>query len=75
MGHYHSHRSETKRQGSPSYIMDSGPPTKQLEGQSEQRAVEEDEMAEIKQRVKEQIQNTHVLIYSKTTCPFCKRVS
>lgn len=55
--------------------MDAGPPTKQLEGQPEQTEVEEDEMAEIKQKVKEQIRNTHVLMYSKTTCPFCKRVS
>ena len=28
-----------------------------------------------KKVVKEQIQKSHVLIYSKTTCPFCKRVN
>lgn len=25
--------------------------------------------------VKEQIRKSHVLVYSKTTCPFCKRVN
>eukprot|EP00731_Ephydatia_muelleri_P002661 Em0001g2661a len=30
-------------------------------------------MADVLERVKQQIQSTHVLMYSSTTCPFCKR--
>lgn len=31
-------------------------------------------MAELRKKVLDIIQSTHVLVYSKTTCPFCDRV-
>ena len=31
-------------------------------------------MAELRKKVLDLIQSTHVLVYSKTTCPFCDRV-
>lgn len=31
-------------------------------------------MAELRKKVSDLIQSTHVLVYSKTTCPFCDRV-
>lgn len=32
-------------------------------------------MADLRSQVEEQIRSTHVLLFSKTTCPFCARVS
>ena len=31
-------------------------------------------MAELKKKIEAEIRDSHVLVYSKTTCPFCKRV-
>lgn len=31
-------------------------------------------MADLKAKIQEQIKSTHVLVYSKSTCPFCDRV-
>jgi thioredoxin reductase (NADPH) len=32
------------------------------------------DMADLKSAIEKQIRDSHVLVYSKTTCPFCKRV-
>lgn len=38
-------------------------------------AVTVSEMAALKASIEEQIRTTHVLIYCKTTCPYCIKVS
>ena len=39
------------------------------------RVLAQDGVKSLKEQLKNEIRETHVLVFSKTTCPFCNRVS